>query len=165
MVVTRSVASRRFVWISDGVVEYGLYFLIIFTPFAFGTVEPWSIAIAEVVIFTMALAWGFTMVGRGEIRIEKTPFNLCWLLVLGFGLLQIVPLPLQVIRVLSPKAYALYRDMAFDSGLNASWHTSPSTRMRRSKNSCAYSPSRSSSGSWQTISEHESRWTGSSGSS
>jgi len=37
------------VWISDGVVEYGLYFLIIFTPFAFGTVEPWSIAIAEVV--------------------------------------------------------------------------------------------------------------------
>ena len=110
-------------WISDGVVEYGLYFLIIFTPFAFGTVEPWSIAIAEVVVFTMALAWGFTMVGRGEIRIEKTPLNLCWLFVLGFGLFQVLPLPLQVIRVLSPKAYALYRDMAFDSGLNASWRT------------------------------------------
>ena len=123
MLVTRSAAGRRFVWISDGVVEYGLYFLIIFTPFAFGTVEPWSIAIAEVVVFTMALAWGLTMVGRGEIRIEKTPFNICWLLVLAFGLLQIVPLPLQVIRVLSPKAYALYQDMAIDSGLTASWRT------------------------------------------
>ena len=121
MLVTRSAASRRFVWISDGVVEYGLYFLIIFTPFAFGTVEPWSIAIAEVVVFTMALAWGLKMVGRGEIRIEQTPLNICWLFVLGFGLFQVLPLPLQVIRILSPNAYALYRDMAFDSGLNASW--------------------------------------------
>jgi O-antigen ligase len=111
------------VWISDGVVEYGLYFLIIFTPFAFGTVEPWSIAIAEVVVFTMALAWGLTTVGRGEIRIEKTPLNLCWLFVLGFGLFQVLPLPLQVIRVLSPKAYGLYQDMAIDSGLTASWRT------------------------------------------
>ena len=123
MLVTRSAASRRFVWISDGVVEYGLYFLIIFTPFAFGTVEPWSIAIAEVVVFTMALAWGLTMVALGEIRIEKTPLNICWLLVLGFGLFQVLPLPLQVIRVLSPKAYALYQEMAFDSGLTASWRT------------------------------------------
>ena len=121
MLVTRSAASRRFVWIFDRIIEYGLYFLIVFTPFAFGTVEPWSIAIAEVVIFTMALAWGFTMVGRGEIRNEKTPLNLCWLLVLGFGLLQIVPLPLQMIRLLSPKAYALYQEMAFDSAFTSSW--------------------------------------------
>ncbi|HZY30296.1 MAG TPA: O-antigen ligase family protein [Candidatus Methylomirabilis sp.] len=111
------------VLVSERVVEYGLYFLIIFTPFAFGTVEPWSIAVAEVVIFTIALAWGITMVGRGEIRIEKTLFNLCWLSVLGFGLFQVVPLPLQVIRVLSPKAYALYQDMAIDTGLTASWRT------------------------------------------
>jgi O-antigen ligase len=109
------------VWISDGVVEYGLYFLIIFTPFAFGTVEPWSIAIAEVVIFTMALAWGLKMVALGELRIEKTPFNLCWLFVLGFGLFQVLPLPLQVIQIVSPKAHALYHEMAFDSGLNTSW--------------------------------------------
>jgi O-antigen ligase len=109
--------------VSEKVVEYGLYFLIIFTPFAFGTVEPWSIAIAEVVIFTIALAWGIRMVVRGEIRIEKTPFNLCWLLVLSFGLFQVLPLPLQVIRVLSPKAYVLYQEMAIDSGLTASWRT------------------------------------------
>ena len=72
MFVTRSVASRRFVWISDGVVEYSLYFLIIFTPFAFGTVEPWSIAIAEVVVFTMALAWGLTMARFGSRRPPST---------------------------------------------------------------------------------------------
>ena len=122
-VSTRSVATLRMVLVSAKIVEYGLYFLIIFTPFAFGTVEPWSIATAEVVIFTIALAWGIKMVGRGEIRIEKTSLNLFWLFVLGFGLFQVLPLPLQVIRVLSPKAYALYRDMAFDGGLTVSWHT------------------------------------------
>ena len=78
---------------------------------------------AEVVIFTVALAWGLKMVALGDIRIERTPLNICWLLVLGFGLLQILPLPLQVIRILSPNAHALYHDMAFDSGLSAPWRT------------------------------------------
>ncbi len=123
VLVTPSLATRRFVRISERIIEYGLYLLIVFTPFAFGTVEPWSIAIAEVIIFTVALAWGLKMVALGEIRIEQTPLNICWLLVLGFGLLQIVPLPLQVIRILSPNAYALYQEMAFDSALTASWRT------------------------------------------
>ena len=120
---TQSVATLRMVLVSEKIVEYGLYLLIVCTPLAFGTVEPWSIAIAEVVVFTMALAWGLTMVGRGEIRIEKTPFNLCWLFVLAFGLFQVLPLPLQVIRILSPNAYALYQEMAFDSSLTAGWRT------------------------------------------
>src|SRR5712692_10009653 len=79
---TRWVAKLGFVLISDKIIEYGLYFLIIFTPFAFGTVEPWSIAIAEVVIFTIAFASGLKMVALGNLQIERTPLNLCWLLVL-----------------------------------------------------------------------------------
>lgn len=123
VLLTRPVANRRLVSVFDAIIEYGLYCLIVLTPFAFGTVEPWSIAIAEVVIFTVALAWGLKMVALGDIRIERTPLNICWLLVLGFGLLQIVPLPLPVIRIVSPKAHALYHEMAFDSGLNTSWRT------------------------------------------
>jgi hypothetical protein len=118
-----SPATRRVVSISDTVIQAGVYFLIVATPLAFGTVEPWSIAIAEVVIFAIALAWGLKMVTLGEIRIERTPLNLCWLLVLGLGVLQILPLPLQVIGILSPKAYTLYREMSFDAGLTASWRT------------------------------------------
>jgi len=123
VVLTRPVANRRLVSIFDTIMEYGLYFLIVLTPFAFGTVESWSIAIAEVVIFTVALAWGLKMVALGVIRIERTPFNICWLLVLGFGLLQIVPLPLRFVQILSPHAYALYQDMAIESSLNATWRT------------------------------------------
>lgn len=97
--------------------------LLVGTPLAFGTVEPWSIALAEVLIFTIALAWGLAMVARRDIRIERTPLNLCWFLAMGVGFLQVLPLPLQVIGVLSPKAYALYQEMAFDNGLMASWRT------------------------------------------
>ena len=46
--------KRRFGLITDKIVEAGLYFLIVSTPLAFGTVELWSIAIAEVVIFAIS---------------------------------------------------------------------------------------------------------------
>lgn len=108
---------------ADRFVEVGLYGLIVLTPLAFGTVELWSIAIAEVMIFTIALVWGLAMLSDGGIRIERTAMNLCWLLVLIFGLLQVIPLPLQVIRLISPKAAAIYQQMEFDSHLAASWHT------------------------------------------
>lgn len=117
------VASLRFALLSDRLVQAGLYGLIVLTPLAFGTVEPWSMALAEVTIFVIALIWGLAMVSVGEIRIQRTALNLCWLLVLGFGLLQVVPLPPSVIGALSPKAAALYQQAAFDAAVPASWHT------------------------------------------
>jgi len=42
---------------SDWLVEAGVLFLLVFTPLAFGTVEPWSEAIAELVVLGMVVAW------------------------------------------------------------------------------------------------------------
>lgn len=109
--------------IADRVVEVGLYGLIILTPLAFGTVERWSIALAEIWIYTIAIVWGLGMVSTGEIRIERTALNLCWILVLCIGLLQVIPLPLQMISFISPKTATLYQQMEFDSSFAASWHT------------------------------------------
>src|SRR5438093_9783705 len=39
----------------DGVIRWGLAALIVFTPLAFGTVEPWSIALMEWGITTLFL--------------------------------------------------------------------------------------------------------------
>lgn len=117
------VVKLRCILMADRFVEIGLYGLIVLTPLAFGTVESWSIALAEVGIYAIALVWGLTMVSAGEIRIERTALNLCWLLVLIFGLLQVIPLPLQAIRIISPKAAALYEQIGFDSHLAASRHT------------------------------------------
>ncbi|MBZ0168819.1 MAG: O-antigen ligase family protein [Kofleriaceae bacterium] len=118
-----TVVRLKCALMADRIIEVGLYGLIIFTPLAFGTVESWSVSLAEVGIYAITLVWGLAMVSAGEIRIERTALSLCWLLVLIFGLWQVIPLPLQVIRIISPKAAALYQQMEFDSHLTTSWHT------------------------------------------
>ncbi len=118
-----TVVRLKCALMADRVVEVGLYGLVILTPLAFGTVETWSVALAEIGIYAIALAWGLAMMSAGEIRIERTALSLCWLLVLTFGLWQVIPLPFQVIRIISPKAAALYQQMEFDSHLAASWYT------------------------------------------
>src|SRR5574337_2148043 len=116
------IIKLRYGLMADRVIEVGLYGLIILTPLAFGTVESWSVALAEVWIYAIALVWGLAMVSAGEIRMERTALNLCWLLVLICGVLQVIPLPLQTIRIISPKAATLYQQMEFDGHLAASWH-------------------------------------------
>lgn len=117
------VVKLRYALMADRLVEIGLSTLVVLTPLAFGTVEPWSIAIAEAGIYAIALVWGLAMVSAGEIRIERTVLSLCWLLVLLVGIVQVIPLPLQIIHMISPKAAALYQQIEFDSHLAASWHT------------------------------------------
>ncbi len=39
------------------IIEYGLIFLIIFTPLAFGSVHVWAYTIVEVVVLLLLLIW------------------------------------------------------------------------------------------------------------
>ena len=117
------IVTLRCALMADRIIEVGLYGLIILTPLAFGTVESWSVALAEVWIYAIALVWGLAMVGAGEIRIERTALSLCWLLVLIVGLMQVIPLPIHIVRISSPKAAALYEQIEFDSHLAGAWHT------------------------------------------
>jgi hypothetical protein len=45
---------------SDTIIEYGLIFLIIFTPLAFGSVHIWAYTIMEVVVLLLLLTWIFS---------------------------------------------------------------------------------------------------------
>ena len=56
--------------VHDRIVEACVLFLIVFTPFAFGTVEPWSEAVAEIVILGMVLTWLIGSLRNWELRIE-----------------------------------------------------------------------------------------------
>ena len=89
-----------------GVPEVCLVLLILFTPFAFGTVETWSIAIAELLVLAMAVAWLLCMVVRGEVRVWLGLPGALALALLAWVALQIVPLPASLVRWLSPAAAA-----------------------------------------------------------
>jgi O-antigen ligase len=72
----------------ERLIEAGALFLLVFTPLAYGTVEPWSEAIAELVVLAMALVY---LLGQGlrdwEIRFE---LPLGWLpAVLFLGLVAV----------------------------------------------------------------------------
>jgi O-antigen ligase len=57
----------------DRLIEAGALFLLVFTPLAYGTVQPWSEAIAELVVLGMAVTCVLGMLRHWEIRVELPP--------------------------------------------------------------------------------------------
>jgi len=74
--------------IQERLVEAGALFLIVFTPLAFGTVEPWSEAVAELVILGMVVTWLIGNLRNWELRVELPAGWLPALLFLGLLALQ-----------------------------------------------------------------------------
>jgi len=74
----------------DRLIEAGALSLLVFSPLAFGTVEPWSGAIAELVILGMAVVYVIGTLRHWELRVELPPGWLPALLFLGLIALQAV---------------------------------------------------------------------------
>lgn len=103
--------------VCDRIIHWGLVALIVFTPFAFGTVEPWSIALMEwgivtiVLIFALSRLWpsGETTPGAPP---RRGPALLGMGLPIGMFLLltilQMVPLPLSWLEDISPGSARMY---------------------------------------------------------
>jgi O-antigen ligase len=102
---------------SDRLIEAGTLALLIFTPLAYGTVEPWAEAIAGLVILGMAVVWMLTMLRQWELRMELPPAWLPALLFLALVVLQSLSLPSVLVQLLSPGAADLTREAwAFTGG-------------------------------------------------
>ncbi|MBF8253504.1 MAG: Tetratricopeptide repeat protein, partial [Deltaproteobacteria bacterium] len=108
------------VW-CDRTVTGGLLFLILFTPFAFGSVHPWAYSIMEALLFLLVVVWMAKLfllrnqrgeniadfeIGNSKFRIA--PYALPLAAFLVFALLQLLPLPPSLLRVLSPQTHQLY---------------------------------------------------------
>src|SRR5262245_22780247 len=80
--------------LSDRFVEAGVLFLLVFTPLAFGTVEPWSEAIAEFMVLGMVVVWLLGMMLRDwELRVELPPGWVPASLFVALIFLQATPIP------------------------------------------------------------------------
>jgi O-antigen ligase len=98
----------------DSVTRWGLVTLVAFTPLAFGTVEPWSIAVMEWGIVTLVLVFWLGRLwpggrdpgpGRSPLTGMEIPFGLFLL----FCVLQTVALPMPVLERVSPGSALMYR--------------------------------------------------------
>ena len=94
--------------VCDTTIRWGILGLIVFTPFAFGTVEPWSQAIMEWGIITLFLVFLLGALwpspGRAARRLRLTGLEIPIGLFVLFCAAQTIPLPPDLLRVISPGA-------------------------------------------------------------
>ncbi len=72
----------------DRIIEAGVLVLLVVTPLAFGTVEPWSEALAELVILGMAVTYVVRNLREWEFRVDLPPGRLPAALFLALITLQ-----------------------------------------------------------------------------
>ena len=92
-------------------IPYKLFlFTIIFSPLAFGTVEPWSLFIMEISTFTAICIMLAEHLRKKGALFYEAPGLLPLMALLAYIGFQLLPLPPEMVSVLSPASYALYRD-------------------------------------------------------
>lgn len=88
--------------------SYGLFlFVLVFCPLAFGTVENWSRTVLTIATTVSFLLLSFRLFNKNE-TFFKIPGIIPLFLLLAWMLLQLLPLPASIVRVISPSTFALY---------------------------------------------------------
>jgi O-antigen ligase len=124
--------------IFDRIIEYGIIFLIVFTPFAFGSVHLWAYSAVELIICFLVIIWilklisiniskaiimpyhqlavhnpqfttSYSTVCVNRFGFVKTPLNTPIILFVGLILFQLMPLPPGALKFFSPNTYQLYK--------------------------------------------------------
>ena len=93
---------NRVIRFCDYFIEWGIIFLIIFTPLAFSTVEILSESIMEIIVFLAALVWFLKIYIQGKIFIVETPINLLIIIFLCLVIFQLIPFPDFLVNIISP---------------------------------------------------------------
>ncbi len=128
----------------DHIVFWGLCAVLVFVPLPIGSVEEWSVFVFEAATIGLFLLWvGGRLFGRRRSQHQEPTLGGDWAahqssdqgwpddqhlsgrlplffkvligVFLGFSLLQIVPLPAGLVKILSPRAYDIYAGLVRDA--------------------------------------------------
>lgn len=93
-------------------IEPGLACLLLLAPLLFGAVEFWSLAIMEILCFSLLLLWSFRMLSTKQppAPFIRPPLLVPIALLLAFTIIQLIPLPPWLLKILSPGTYGIYRE-------------------------------------------------------
>jgi len=91
----------------NNIIYYIFIYLLIFAPLAFGLEELWSITIMEALCF--AAVFFYFCNSKNRKTIYRVPGLLPLVLILSYMLLQVIPLPVGLVELISPATLALYQ--------------------------------------------------------
>jgi len=97
------------------ILRVGIILVLVSSAFLFGAVQPPVLAVEETSIILIFAAWWLMPKGK----IEKPPILLPMAIFLAGGIVQVIPLPLPLLKVLSPQAVALRKKL----GVLTYWST------------------------------------------
>ena len=100
-------ADERF----DRPVEWMLVALLAFMPLAFGAVQPWSEAVVVAAAAVMSLLLAAKLLVRPDVRLVRTWAYAPVLAFVLLVLLQLVPLPAWLLKLISPNTVALRAEL------------------------------------------------------
>jgi len=111
----------------DSLIKSTLIFLLIFTPLAWGAIEIWAFSIMEIgillviALFIMQQFFFGPSINWRSYSPFPVPPSVIWLSTLFLGILlwQMVPLPLELLRIVSPKTYQLRQQLMSFPGLSS----------------------------------------------
>jgi tetratricopeptide (TPR) repeat protein len=109
MTVTPPRTSRL-----DPIIEILLIALLAFMPAAFGTVAAWSEAVAEALGAAIALLLAIRLLTTPASEIRPSLAWLAIVLFIGIAAAQLLPLPMSILRAISPHTAALKTDLLHD---------------------------------------------------
>ncbi|MDP8263734.1 MAG: O-antigen ligase family protein [Candidatus Ancaeobacter aquaticus] len=94
----------------SAIIDSVIAFLILFAPFAFGSVEPWAYRIIEVSAVILFVLWivKICVGGKEFFRVRFPLISIPVILLIGFTVFQLFPLQKTTVKKLSPKTYELY---------------------------------------------------------
>lgn len=104
--------------------RYGIIALLFLAPLLFGTVEPWSLALMETTCISLFAVWivGAIRKGEGRLSYVKPPLLLPIGIIFALSVMQVLPLPPSLLKLISPQTYKVYLDSAIYQD-NPGWRT------------------------------------------
>jgi|WetSurMetagenome_2_1015567.scaffolds.fasta_scaffold00091_46 O-antigen ligase/tetratricopeptide (TPR) repeat protein len=91
-------------------------FILVFSPLAFGTVEPWSLAAMEILAMSAAWAYISQTAKEGGRPLYDTPGITPLFIFICYMLIQVLPMPVEFVKLISPSSYAAYDGSAGVTG-------------------------------------------------
>lgn len=121
---------KRISLLLDPIIDAGLLFVLVFTPLAFGSVEEWARSIAQAVVWIVLAAWVLKLTWgprpgharSGTVlggRVMTSGLEIPALLFVGLVLIQLIPLPPSLLRVVSPRTAEIYEQSLPGYGVSA----------------------------------------------